>query len=152
MKQSTLKKVLPKQITRNMLAPCGLICTTCYAYLREKNRCHGCRGSNEGKPKHCLSCVIATCDKRKKSERYCDNCDSFPCPRLKRLDKRYREKWQTSLIKNLEEISKGVNNFIEKSRKEFTCVSCGGVLCVHLERCVFCFSENPLYGENNGKE
>ena len=35
---------------------------------------------------------------------FCFDCDKFPCDRLKRLDKRYREKYGMSEIENLNKI------------------------------------------------
>lgn len=31
-----------ERINRNLIAPCGMNCGVCIAYLREKNRCQGC--------------------------------------------------------------------------------------------------------------
>ena len=42
--------------------------------------------------------------KLEKKFRYCYECDGFPCARVKRLDKRYRTKYEMSMIENLEYI------------------------------------------------
>jgi hypothetical protein len=54
----------------------------------------------------------------------------FPCERLKRLDKRYREKYGMSEVENLEYIrDEGIDNFIKSERKKWQ--SDKGILCVH---------------------
>jgi hypothetical protein len=42
--------------------------------------------------------------KLEKKFRYCYECDEFPCARVKRLDKRYRTKYEMGMIENLEYI------------------------------------------------
>lgn len=34
----------------SLIAPCGMNCSICMAYLREKNKCPGCRGNDIDKP------------------------------------------------------------------------------------------------------
>jgi hypothetical protein len=120
----------------NLIAPCGMNCSICLAYLRDKNRCTGCLNSYEGKPISCRRCRIKLC--RKKS-RFCFECKIYPCARLKHLDKRYRTKYSMSMIENLENIKKsGVRAFIKSEKARWACKKCGGVICVHRKVCFAC--------------
>jgi hypothetical protein len=54
----------------------------------------------------------------------------FPCERLKRLDKRYREKYGMSEIENLRFIQeKGIGSFLGHEEKRW--VNPCGTYCVH---------------------
>ena len=116
-----------------LIAPCGMNCSLCVAYLRDKNRCPGCRNiSNENEPKTRTQCIIKNCDQLKKNNwKYCsDKCEKFPCTRLKNLDKRYRNKYDMSMIENLKSIKKiGIRKFIEKEKKKW--IKGGKMFCVH---------------------
>ena len=90
-----------------LIAPCGMNCGICMAFLRKKNKCAGCRGSDEKKPVTRTNCKIKTCDTIKKSSvQFCFACADFPCENLKKLDKRYRNKYNMSMIENLKNINK----------------------------------------------
>lgn len=55
---------------------------------------------------------------------------------LKNLDKRYRNKYNMSMLDNLEFIkSDGMNKFLEKERKKWKCKKCGGVVSCHDGKC-----------------
>jgi len=119
-----------------LIAPCGMNCGICSGYLREKNKCHGCRGRGPGKPEYCKTCKMVTCDKAK--GKYCFSCDSYPCTRLKQLDKRYRTKYNMSMLENLENIRKlGIRKFVRNEKKRWAC-KCGGVINVHKGVCFEC--------------
>jgi hypothetical protein len=117
----------------NLIAPCGMNCNLCMAFLRDKNTCPGCRnGTKENKPKTRIRCIIKNCEQLKKNNwKYCsDKCEKFPCKRLKDLDKRYRNKYQMSMIENLENIKKlGIRKFIEKEKKRW--IKGNQIYCVH---------------------
>ena len=123
------------------IAPCGMNCGTCLAYLREKNRCPGCRSKDELKPASCAGCIIATCNYLKKTKaKFCSSkCPDFPCKRLKALDKRYRTKYHMSMLENLRHIEEtGIRAFVNNERKRWTCPACGGTVCVHRDLCPTC--------------
>lgn len=102
---------------------CGLCC----AYLREKNKCPGC-SSGRVVNSRCIKCSIKLCKERKGE--YCFSCDKFPCDRLKRLDKRYQEKYGMSEIANLKIIKeKGIEFFLKQEEERW--VNSEGILCVH---------------------
>ena len=124
----------------SLIAPCGMNCGICLAYLREKNKCPGCRGIDLNKPVTRSQCKIKTCPtfKRKKSA-FCFGCERFPCDRLKHLDKRYRTKYKMSMIENLEHIKKsGLTKFVANEKTRWACSECGGTICVHKGYCFSC--------------
>jgi hypothetical protein len=111
-----------------LIAPCGMNCGICQAYLRQGNPCNGCNNAEKNLPKTRANCQLRVCKKRK--GRFCWNCAEFPCDRLSHLDKRYRERYGMSEIENLNYIREnGVEKFIEKENKKW--VSEQGILCVH---------------------
>jgi hypothetical protein len=124
-----------------MIAPCGMNCGTCIAYLRVKNRCPGCRIKSEDKAISVKRCIITWCDLLEKTDsKFCYDCEKFPCKRLKQLDKRYRTKYSTSFIENLTIIKeKGLTEFLAFESKRRACKNCGSVLSVHREHCIVCF-------------
>ena len=123
-----------------MVAPCGMNCRICLGHLREKNVCHGCWGDNDNKPYHCVACAIKNCDYLEKTEsKFCYDCEVFPCKRLKQLDKRYRTKYNMSMIENLENIKKlGLVQFEKNEHVRWLCKNCGGIICVHRKVCLAC--------------
>jgi len=123
-----------------LIAPCGMNCSICMAYLREKNRCPGCRGPDVGKPITRLRCKIKKCSKL--DSRFCFDCKDFPCDKLHQLDKRYRTKYGMSMITNLESIKKlGVKRFAEEEKIMWSCPKCGGTICVHNRKCLNCLEK-----------
>lgn len=132
---------------KELIAPCGMNCGVCIAYLREKKPCAGCRKSSENKPKHCMSCIIANCDKLLETDsNLCINCSQFPCIRMKRLDLRYRKNYGTSLIENQKQIKlEGIESFLEKESLKWVCSYCGKILSIHRNCCLYC--KKSLVGE-----
>ena len=119
---------MEKRITQDLIAPCGMNCAICKAYLREHNPCHGCRDAEQNKPKTRVNCRLRVCTKR--TGRFCCDCPDFPCDRLRHLDKRYRTRYGMSQIENLEFIRKnGIRKFVHAERQKW--VSDKGILCVH---------------------
>jgi len=124
-----------------LIAPCGMNCGICLAYLREKNKCPGCRVDDKDRSNYCIKCVIKNCEILKKNNwKYCsDKCEKYPCKRLKNLDKRYRTKYGMSMLENLENIQKlGVRQFVENEKIRWTCKKCGSIICVHKDACQAC--------------
>jgi len=125
---------------RILVAPCGIYCGACYAYLRDKNKCHGCRIDFETKPLSCVRCRKANCDLLAKTKSgFCYDCNKFPCQSLKQLDKRYRTKYNTSLIENLILIKeKGMPEFLKIEQEKRTCPECGSIISIHRDNCQTC--------------
>jgi len=124
----------------SLIAPCGMNCGVCMAYLQEKNKCPGCRGSNDDKPITRLKCKIKTCEALKNGKtKFCFKCINFPCDNLKHLEKRYKTKYNTSLIENLKSIENfGVKTFLLNEKYKWTCIKCGGTICIHKGYCYNC--------------
>lgn len=124
----------------SFIAPCGMNCGICQAYLRDKNKCPGCRGADLNKSVTRVKCKIKNCVFFQTSTaKYCFECEKFPCDNLKHLDKRYRTNYNMSMIKNLEDIKKfGVITFLIAEKKKWTCSKCGGTICVHKDYCYSC--------------
>jgi hypothetical protein len=125
-------------ISATLIAPCGMNCRLCMAYGRDKNPCPGCRADDGGKAKTVVTCRIKNCEKiARRKARYCLGCDTFPCARLKHLDKRYRTKYGMSMIENLTHIQEiGVRRFVTREREKWACPTCGEILCVHRPQCL----------------
>lgn len=125
---------------KSQIAPCGMNCGTCIAYLRDKNKCPGCRVYSTDKAISIQRCIIPKCVRLDKTEsKFCYECEKFPCKRVKQLDKRYRTKYKTSFIENLAMIKeKGIEKFLDFESKRRTCHNCGSVLSVHRDYCLNC--------------
>jgi len=125
---------------KHLIAPCGMNCGTCIGYLRDKNRCPGCRVSSSDKAISVRKCIVPDCSHLQKTiSKFCYECEKFPCQRIKNLDKRYRTKYGTSFIENLAIIKeKGLGQFLVFETKRRTCKNCGSVLSVHRANCINC--------------
>ncbi len=142
-----------------LIAPCGMNCASCSAYLFKqmdlnkrgfhRTYCPGCipRGKN------CTHMADACQLLGNGLVRFCFECESFPCKRLKALDKRYRTKYHMSMIENLNSIKEdGMKNFLETEEQKWRCPKCGGTICCHNGLCLDCdleiFLENRKYRWN----
>lgn len=130
--------MVPKDPFRStLIAPCGMNCTICSAFLREKNRCPGCSSPDR---MHHVNCRIFSCTKR--PGRYCQSCSEFPYRWILQIDKRYRTKYHMSMLDNLAMIKKdGIRAFVKSERARWTCKACGGTVDVHHYRCSSCGKE-----------
>ena len=123
-----------------MIAPCGINCEVCSAHLRDKKVCNGCLSQVGYKSSSCEQCIIRNCVILQSTrEHFCYACHKFPCLRLKQLDKRYRTRYNTSLLDNLLCIKNhGLINFMEKEAVRWHCPTCGGTICIHKGFCLNC--------------
>ena len=124
----------------SLIAPCGMNCGICMAYLREKNKCPGCRAADTNKAISVMRCKIANCEFIQKGKaKFCFRCGDFPCKKLIHLDKRYRTRYRMSMIENLENIrDTGIREFLRNEEPRWTCLQCGGTICVHKGYCYSC--------------
>jgi hypothetical protein len=129
-----------------LIAPCGMNCGICSSYIAFKNDikskgirmpyCAGCRPRN----KQCAflkkRCEILLNGRVE----YCFECESYPCERLRHVDKRYfLSKFRMSMIENLEYIKEnGMDKFLKKEEEKWRCPECGGVICCHNGICYSC--------------
>jgi hypothetical protein len=112
---------------KKLIAPCGMNCGVCLHYLRANNKCPGCFSGRKVNGR-CIKCGIKLCKNR--HGEYCFDCDNFACERLKRLDKRYKERYKMSEIENLKTIKeKGIKSFLIQEEKRW--VDSNGTFCVH---------------------
>jgi hypothetical protein len=127
-------------VTIGMVAPCGINCGVCIAFLRDKNKCVGCWAPGNKKPNHCMTCRIKNCEYLAITEsKFCYECSQYPCIRLKQMDKRYRTKYNMSIFENLGLIKdSGLDKFIQLENVKWKCKNCGGTICVHRGYCIEC--------------
>ena len=123
-----------------LIAPCGMNCGICKAFLREKDKCPSCRGPDDSKKITVIRCKIKTCENLQKDNvTLCFECAEFPCKNLKHLDTRYRTKYNMSMVENLQEIKeKGIKQFRENQARKYNCPQCGGIISVHRRKCYTC--------------
>ena len=124
----------------SLVASCGMNCRVCIAYLRENNKCVGCRGADINKPVTRVRCKIKTCKTFQNGKtKFCFECKEFPCDNLIHLDRRYRTKYNMSMIENLEYIRDfGIKKFLRNEDLRWTCSHCAGTICVHKGSCIDC--------------
>jgi hypothetical protein len=123
-----------------MVAPCGLNCSLCRAYLRKRKPCPGCRGGDSHKSNASLACAIRNCKELAAGgHQFCCCCNNFPCAELLHLDARYQAKYGVSVIANLERIrAVGAERFIAEETAKWSRAKCGSMLCVHKPLCPNC--------------
>jgi hypothetical protein len=131
-----MKKMNPM----TLIAPCGMNCGICSGYLREKNRCGGCRSDDVLDACSIARCRIKNCESIRSGRiRYCFDCEMQTCRRLKDLDKRYRTRYGMSMMENLLNIRKnGIRKFAADEKRRWACPACGGTINVHRARCSLC--------------
>jgi len=120
-------------------------CALCSGYLAQKHdfkakgirmtHCIGCRPRD----KNCAF-LKKQCAKLSKAQvTFCYECRSFPCKRLKTIDKRYKSRYRMSLIDNLQFIKQhGIEKFLEEQEKSWKCKSCGEMISCHNGLCYNC--------------
>ena len=129
-----------------LIAPCGMNCGICSGYLAKKydirskgvrmTYCAGCRPRDKQcafLKKRCETLLNGRVE-------YCFECESYPCERLRHIDKRYfLSQFRMSMIENLEYIKEyGMEKFLEKEEEKWRCPECGGVICCHNGICFNC--------------
>ena len=135
-----------KSFSPEIVAPCGINCGVCKAYLayvhevpRQRNRvthCAGCRPRAK-------NCYIKRGCKTKKLTRgkipSCSQCDMMPCEKLAYLDRRYRTHYSLSLVENLKTLEeKGMDEFLRLQEEKHSCPVCGDVVSVYYGKCYGC--------------
>jgi hypothetical protein len=126
-----------------LIAPCGMNCNVCRAVLDKSGRakqCPGCVPRGKG----CMHCGGMCKNLRDREVRFCHECEDFPCKKLKHLDKRYRTKYNMSMIDNLNYIRENsVQKLIKREEIKWRCKKCGGVICCHNGVCYSCLPAKP---------
>ena len=125
-------------IKKELIAPCGMNCAICIGYFgytmsgdKRKIKCKGCIPSGK-------SCAFIK--KLMKDElKYCYECKDFPCVQLEKLDKKYRKRFDMSMIDNLKYIKEnGMDKFLKKQVEKYECPNCGDLISVHTKKCYNC--------------
>lgn len=127
-------------ISIRLIAPCGLNCGLCGAYLRRIKPCPGCKAEDENKSASCINCVIKNCRVLAAHDyKFCFKCENIPCKKLTDLDKRYRTRYSVGVFENLESIKRdGIKQFVRDEKSRWSCTRCGGVICMHTAQCSRC--------------
>ena len=130
---------------KSLIAPCGINCGICSAYLAHINKlprakgkithCSGCRARN----KQC-ALIKGKCTKLSKNRiKFCYDCKKFPCAGIKTLNKRYETYYSVSNIENLLFIETfGIDSFINQQIFEYKCHKCDGMISMHNKKCYKC--------------
>jgi hypothetical protein len=150
------KESLPR-IDPELIAPCGMNCAICSAYLAYKNKiprtrgkfthCAGCRPRN----KQCAF-LKKRCEDGLKllhgKVEFCHQCNRFPCKCLSRLDARYRTQYGMSMIANLISIREnGIEAFVQQQYEQYRCERCGGLRSIHAKgKCFACDTVRTMKG------
>jgi len=132
-------------MNERLVAPCGINCAVCACHLAYIHgawkkgiripECPGCLP----RPKLCAYFKKSCSRLRKGRARFCHECPRFPCAHLKGLDGRYRARFRTSPIENLERIRRsGMRSFLASQRRKWRCPRCGGLICCHNGLCFRC--------------
>jgi hypothetical protein len=132
----------------SLIAPCGIDCSHCSAYLTKlygpkgkwRSSCVGCRARDKKCAFLKRRCELL----RKHRIDFCYECDSFPCEQLEKLEARYvKAGYATSFIENNRRIKKiGSIAFLKEQAAKFTCSECGGPVCLHDLLCYKCGHKN----------
>jgi len=111
----------------DLVSVCGIYCPTCSRWM--DGNCSGCL------PKK-YKCRIKT---EINGERFAFQAKNYPGKCLKILAKKYAEKYNAPLIKNLEFIKKfGPEKFIKSEIKRMACPKCKGLISIHEKNCRKC--------------
>ena len=128
-------------IPEKLLAPCGINCLACYAHLRKKKPCPGCREEEDAKPAYCQRCKLSNCVIEQGID-FCFQCTAFPCKLVKQIDKRYRTSYQVNLIGDALRLkSAGAVHYLAAEKERWGCPECGGVVSMHTRLCSECGEE-----------
>ena len=132
------------KFTPELIAPCGMNCALCKAYIAYTHAVP----RERGKVTHCAGClprakncyVIRGCPKLRKHEiQSCSQCETLPCKNLAHLDQRYRERYGMSMVENLKMINaQGMDEFLKNQEETHRCPNCEDVVCVHDGKCYSC--------------
>ena len=129
---------MPEKIDTQMLAPCGINCTSCEFHCNKNDPCPGCLISNIGKRKSTLKCKIKACYD-KKTFKYCGRCSEFPCKLIKKQDKNYKKRYNFSTLESAKRIqNKGIGRMMDEDRLKWICPDCEGIITLQDNICSEC--------------
>ena len=146
-----------KQLTKELIAPCGMNCAVCSKYLAFVNnwkgsRCSSCRVRGQRCTYLFAKCSGINNNIVTINTEFCFECEQYPCKEIKRMDKRYRDNYSVSTKDNLDNIKEqGIDKFREEQYKKHSCTKCGELISVHNRKCFKCEAVTNLV-EKVGKE
>ena len=109
-----------KGFSEELIAPCGMNCRICVSFFgytmngkKRKIKCIGCKPRDRS-----CAFIKKICKQLTKKEiDYCYECKDFPCKSLKNLDNAYRERYNMSMINNLEYMKEnGIKKFLQEHK------------------------------------
>jgi hypothetical protein len=133
------------ELERQLIAPCGMYCGVCSAYLAYAHQtprvrgkityCAGCRPRN----KQCSFLKKRCARLGDEAVEYCFECPSYPCENLKSVDASYRDKYGMSPLENLEIIhTQGEGALLDALSERYSCKKCGELRSIHSGKCYVC--------------
>ncbi|ACZ62058.1 DUF3795 domain-containing protein [Dehalococcoides mccartyi] len=135
---------MPETSAPEIIAPCGINCLGCRAYLMQKKVCSGCFTDSRTKSDSCRNCRIKACAAEHEVNA-CAACGVFPCRLIVNIDKRYRLRYGLSLIENgLFLKQNGFEVFFAREKERLSCPECGGIICIHNRTCSTCLKTYPI--------
>jgi hypothetical protein len=150
--------MLNPKFSAELVAPCGMNCAICKAYLSysrgvpkkkgQISHCSGCRERN----KKCAF-IKRDCEKICKQQiSSCSQCKGMPCASLAHLDEHYSQRYGMSMVENLKMIQeKGMDAFLSSQEEKYRCPSCGDVISVHDGKCYSCGFQDQKPKQKIGK-
>ena len=138
-----------KPFKPELVAPCGINCGVCKWYLaysrgvpKEKGKVSHCAGCRP-REKNCF--IKRGCKKLLANQvQFCHECTEMPCKNLARLENRYRERYATSLVGNLNELKEnGMEQFLKNQETRSKCSNCGDVISINDRKCYACGKTMP---------
>lgn len=129
---------MPERFDPKEIAPCGVNCHVCGAFLKEKDACPGCRAENElHKRKSCMNCAKKNCA-YEKGLTWCFECEAFPCARIRDVSRRYAQNYGIDLVRDGLDAREDTQALLAAHKERFACKVCGGVIDMHRLRCSEC--------------
>ncbi len=134
---------------------CGLYCGACEALLATRRdevedlaaeleisaadlRCGGCR--SDTKSRWCRSCHIRDCAVSREVD-YCFECDDYACEHLLSFAND-QHSHHSAVLANLEQmLRQGVDAWLEKQKRRWTCTGCGRSHSWYEKTCPACTAE-----------
>lgn len=136
---------MPETIPEYLFAPCGINCMVCYMHLKRKKACIGCLGNDVDKPERCKMCAIKKCA-TEMGCKYCFQCNTFPCIKIKNLEKSYITRYGVSILGNSNYVgAHGIVEFQNTEILKWKCKKCCGVMSLHDGVCSECGEKHENY-------
>lgn len=144
---------MPKEVRKELLAPCGLYCGVCGVLIASRDRtqkfrerlstvynlpaeeilCRGCL--SDERFVYCRACPIRSCTEAKGYEG-CHQCGEFPCAQIQAFPLPVGKKVILRAVPAWREL--GTEAWVEAEESRYRCPSCGRALFRGAKRCREC--------------